>query len=237
LLKIGKAKIDADYKNFGLNDWEEAVIALENLQHSGYRLGPRIDLDEAHLRIMIKCIAQFHSAYYAMKINKDPELDPLIKNLKQFMFTSPKGIEHSVYNRMFKIGLERLYQSIAKYPEFKTDETLISTINKFKEKYGNNPDEMMQQRFLKIDDTFTVLLHGDYNRNNVLFQYDQDEGFENPKAIKMIDFQVLSNIMSLAFSSQKVLLILGSSFCFLCDRSGILYVHEHARIATFRIMG
>lgn len=48
----------------GLSDGTETLVEFENLKSSGYRMGPKIHLDEAHLRLMIKNIALYHSLSY-----------------------------------------------------------------------------------------------------------------------------------------------------------------------------
>src|SRR5690349_19285521 len=70
----------SDYKQFDeLGEEKETVLALENMKPAGYRLGPRIDLDEAHLRMMVKHIASYHAVSYSMRIKKDPMLEELAR--------------------------------------------------------------------------------------------------------------------------------------------------------------
>jgi hypothetical protein len=171
-----------------LSDGEETILALENLKPCGYRMGPKIDLDEEHLRLMIKNIALYHSLSYALRIKKDPKLDELASQLTPFSFLAPSGEELGSYRRLFEVGLERFFRLVDTDVRYQFPGAFLDNVKKLKEKYEKKP-LMLMERFLNKDDTFSIILHGDYVRNNVLFKYDSAEGFENPKSIKMYDFQ------------------------------------------------
>jgi len=145
-------------------------------------------LDENHLRLMIKLIASYHAVSYSLRINNDSKLESLAKGLIPLSFLKPNGEELESYNVLFKIGLERFFNIVEKDSKFEKIGGFPEVVRKLREKYFNHPVLLMQS-FLETDDVFSLILHGDYNRNNVLFLYENCEGFENPKDIKMIDFQ------------------------------------------------
>lgn len=179
----------ADYGKFPeLGEDDETILAMENLKPSGYRMGPKIDLDEKHLQLMIKNIAFYHSLSFALRIQKDPKLEELANQLKPFSFLSESGEELGSYKRLFEVGLERLYKLVEKDTRYQFSKPFMDNVKRLKDKYEKKP-LMLMERFLKKDEDFSIILHGDYVRNNVLFRYDQSEGFDNPKAIKMYDFQ------------------------------------------------
>jgi hypothetical protein len=179
----------ADYKVFeGLSNNNETVLALENLTPLKYRMGPRLDLDESHLKLMIKNIASYHSVSYAMKIKKDPMFKELAAGLTPLSFLAQDGSELESYSVLFSIALQRFFTYVEGNKDLQKNENFIASVKKFKDKSYSHPAAMME-KLLRIDDTFSVLLHGDYNRNNVLFKYETTEGHANPQAIKMIDFQ------------------------------------------------
>ncbi|CRL03891.1 CLUMA_CG017015, isoform A [Clunio marinus] len=192
----------ADFGLFpGLSDGVETILALENLKMSGYRMGPKIDLDEAHLRLMIKNIALYHSVPFAMRIRNDPKHKEMASKLSPFSFLSESGEELSSYGRLFRVGLERLFNLVEKDSRYQFNETFVSDVKRLKEKHFDRFMHLMET-FLKKDDVFSIILHGDYVRNNVLFQYDEPTGFDNPKSIKMFDFQEVrfaSPVIDLAF--------------------------------------
>jgi hypothetical protein len=180
----------ADSKKFPeLGDQEESLLVLEDLQPFGFRLGPRLDLDEAHLRLMIKNIAEFHSVYHTMKIKRHPKLQSLIDGMKPFTYLDKNGKACASYQQLFRVGLLRVFNLVKNSKRYDFDPEFVRFIGVLEAKHGDDPTIIMQS-LLRYDDTFTVLLHGDYNRNNVLFQYDKETGNENPLGLRMIDFQV-----------------------------------------------
>lgn len=179
----------SDYKVFPeLSNDMETILALENLIPDGYRLGPRIDLDEKHLRMMITHIASYHAVSYAMRIKKDPMLEDLAKGLIPLTFLHKNGQEMESYKILFVIALERFFNVIEADPKYKAKKGFVELVQKFKDKYLSCPLIFMQE-LIDSDDVYSIIIHGDYNRNNVLFQYENAEGYENPTNIRMIDFQ------------------------------------------------
>lgn len=190
----------AEYEIFPeLGNEPETILALENLKPLGYRLGPRIDLDEQHLRMMIKHIATYHAVSYAMRIEKDPMLEKLAEGLKPLPFVNSAGVGLESYNVLFVMALQRFFGIVLKDSSY--DPNFIEMVKKFKQLYAERPLVLMQ-KFLEHDEYYSIILHGDYNRNNVLFKYDSAEGFDDPKSIKMIDFQEVryaTPVIDLAF--------------------------------------
>lgn len=191
----------ADYGVFeGLSEFKETLLALENLTPQNYRMGPPLDLDEDHLSLLITNIASYHAVNYALAINKDPMLNELATGLIPLSFLASDGSELESYTILFSCALQRFFTYVEKNEKSYAKE-FFESIKKFKENSYKHPAAFME-RFLKKDETFCVLLHGDYNRNNVLFQYDNPEDFGGLKAVKMIDFQearFASPVIDIAF--------------------------------------
>lgn len=173
-----------------LSDDEETILVMENLKYSGYRLGPKIDLDENHLRLMTKNIAKYHSVTYALRIVNEVKLPELIDGIKPLRFLNEKGeIDLETNNVWFKIAMPRLFKSVEELPEEEMNPKLIEEMKKFQMKFGDEPIRMMEK--LLVTDELSVIQHGDYYRNNVLFKYENENDFENPMGMKMFDFQVV----------------------------------------------
>lgn len=182
-----------------LSDQVETLLVLENLAPRGYRLGNRINLTVDELMLMTKAIAQYHACTYAMRILKDPELETLIAGIIPLGFERTDG--RSLYDILYKIALKRLFEYLDNKPEELDSEKFQENILIFRKRYENSPLKLME-RFRRIDETFSVILHGDYNRNNVLFKYDNVNGNEIPIDLRFIDFQEVrygTPAMDLAF--------------------------------------
>lgn len=179
----------ADYGQFPeLSEDFETILAMENLTYSGFRLGPRLDLTEAHLRLMLTNIAAYHAVNYAMKIKNPSQVDELRSGIKPFSYMSKDGKELESYRVAFLLGLNRFFPIVENDPKYREIDGFLESVKNFKEKYYHQPTVMMQG-LIDPDDVYSLINHGDYNRNNVLFQYDQPEGHESPKAVRMFDFQ------------------------------------------------
>lgn len=181
--------IDTDVSvDVGLESSNETVLVMENLKIQNYRLGPRIDLNEAHLRLMILQIAEYHAVSYALRINKDPIFERLTEGLLPHDFMSPEGKFNEIVKALYDSALERIFNCIGNNEILNSNKEFMDNVQKFKKAVAENPLILMQT-FLATDGIWSILLHGDYNRNNVLFKYDCQEGHDNPKSVKMIDFQ------------------------------------------------
>lgn len=179
----------ADFGHFPeLSEDFETILALENLKPAGYRLGPRIDLDETHLRMMLTNIATYHAVNYAMKIKNPSKVDELRSGLQIFSYMSKEGKELESYRVAFMLGMNRFFPQVENDPKYQEIKGFLDSVKKFKAKYYHQPTILMQS-LIDPDDVYSLINHGDYNRNNVLFEYDQPEGFESPKSLRMFDFQ------------------------------------------------
>lgn len=165
-----------------LSDESETILVMENLAEKGFRLGHRINLTPEELTLMTRAIAQFHACTYALRINDDPDLKKLISEIIPFQFE--RKSEKSLYHTAYCTAFQRLFTYVDNNPEEIDTEHFAQHLNLLKTKYGTAPVKLLQ-RFLRIDDVFSVILHGDYNRNNVLFRYEEETAVD----LRFIDFQ------------------------------------------------
>lgn len=169
-----------------LSEEKETILAMENLKPHGFRLGPRLNLNKKHVELMVNCIATFHSASYAMKINKEPKYQELVDGLVPFSFLNENGEENEVYKISYTYALERLFNYAEKTQS--NDRKFLKDLMSIKDQYLHRPAILMET-LMKTDEIFSIILHGDYNRNNVLFKFDSQSENDDPKEIRMIDFQ------------------------------------------------
>lgn len=166
----------------GYSDQFETILVMENMALDGFVSGPRNDLDEQHLTLMARKIAQFHACTYAMKVNKDERLQALVEGILPFEFSKGDTVMAS-YAAMYRLALRRIFKYVDKHPETLDNDKFKSDFNALRSKHGDEPVHLMQ-KFLERDD-YSVILHGDYNRNNVLFKYENGK----PVDLRMFDFQ------------------------------------------------
>lgn len=166
----------------GFSDIYETILVMENMTLDGFQAGPRNDLDEHHLALMAKRIAQFHACTYAMKILDKERLETLVDGIIPLNFAKD-GQTFNSYAVLFKLGLDRVFEYIDNHSAELDDKNFRTDMTKLRRKYGEKPIHLMQ-KFLERTE-FSVILHGDYNRNNVLFKYEDDK----PIDLRMFDFQ------------------------------------------------
>ncbi|XP_058059411.1 uncharacterized protein LOC131210216 [Anopheles bellator] len=165
------------------SDQYETILVLEDISQFGYVPGPRLDFEEDHLRLMARNIASFHACTYAMRVRKDPRLEKLIDGIMPLDFISGDKTFTS-YDVLLKLGSDRLYRYLDAHPECLEGDQFRQDVAKLRERYGATPIRLMQK--LLAQDVFSAILHGDYNRNNVLFRLDSAG---KPLSLKMFDFQ------------------------------------------------
>ncbi|GAB0091536.1 uncharacterized protein DMENIID0001_063910 [Sergentomyia squamirostris] len=168
-----------------LSDIPESVLVMENISPFGFEnTTSRLELDLDHLFFMLKVISEYHALSYAMRIENPDKLDKLVEGIVPLSYQDP-GNDKNLYDILHKIGLTRFLDFLDRRPD--------ALVGKFKEemevlrrKYQNCPTKILD--LLRRDDKpYSVIQHGDYNRNNVLFRYD--ETTKKPLEMRMIDFQ------------------------------------------------
>uniref|UniRef100_A0A182T097 CHK domain-containing protein n=1 Tax=Anopheles maculatus TaxID=74869 RepID=A0A182T097_9DIPT len=167
------------------SDQEETFLVMEDVSARGFVPGPRLNLDKAHLMLMARKVAQFHACSYALRIGGQSEvLRDLVKRIIPLNFVQDGKIFFESYDIVFKVVFERLFAYFDEKPELFESDSVRDRVATLRRRYGVNPSELMQ-RCLERDDVYSVILHGDYNRNNVLFRYEGD----TPHDVMLIDFQ------------------------------------------------
>ncbi|XP_075227530.1 uncharacterized protein LOC142327984 isoform X2 [Lycorma delicatula] len=157
------------------DDPKKDFIILEDLKNDGYRVSiEKIFLDYEHCSLVMKQLGKFHALTYMKKQNCLSELLSFTKKIqdkwtKEFLSNS---------QLMFLLCAKRGIQPLIDRGE--SVDLLKSLLNEFNdvvEFYGN---------LVRPVEPEAVLCHGDFNRNNVLFKYDEHL---HPIGLKIIDLQ------------------------------------------------
>uniref|UniRef100_A0A182XVW6 CHK domain-containing protein n=1 Tax=Anopheles stephensi TaxID=30069 RepID=A0A182XVW6_ANOST len=181
--RIYVAEAGVTYPSY--SDQEETFLVMEDVSARGFVPGPRLNLDKPHLTLMARKVAQFHACSYALRIGGQSEmLSDLVKRIIPLNFVQDGKIFFESYDIVFKVVFERLFAYFDEKPELLQSDSIRERVQTLRRQYGTTPSELMQ-RCLERDDVYSVILHGDYNRNNVLFRYDADA----PQDVMLIDFQ------------------------------------------------
>ncbi|XP_053659105.1 uncharacterized protein LOC128708169 [Anopheles marshallii] len=176
---------EAGVKYVSYSDQEETFLVMEDVSARGFVPGPRLNLDQPHLELMARKIAQFHACSYALRIGGHSEiLQNLVARIIPLNFLQDGKIFFQSYDIVFKVVFERLFAYFDKKPELLEPERVRDRVQTLRCKHELTPSELMQ-RCLERDDVYSVILHGDYNRNNVLFRYADG----TPQDVMLIDFQ------------------------------------------------
>uniref|UniRef100_T1PB49 Ecdysteroid kinase n=1 Tax=Musca domestica TaxID=7370 RepID=T1PB49_MUSDO len=192
---------------------EEAALVLENLKPMGYGMGPRLILDRDHLLAMCKPVAKHHAFSYALRALNNNQLERLKSglNVLQFIPQSAEEAKGHLYTIIYRLGFDRFYEYFDRIIDTNTfdkkcakDLKLIENLRRLKEKYFEQPTKLLEKLRVRVEETeedrkFAAILHGDYNRNNVLFKYNAEGKVED---VKMIDFQEVrygSPVLDLSF--------------------------------------
>ncbi|XP_023162847.2 uncharacterized protein LOC111593988 [Drosophila hydei] len=179
-----------------LGEARESVLALQHLQPAGFELGPRLTLRLDQLEAMCSLLGPYHALGYALRI-----LQPLVEQrLRQQIVPLPFVFEANVpniYAVLYRVAFDRFY---AFYDRCRDqllqpqEQRFAEALERLRSKYFEQPVALLERiRTAACDDTqpeshFSTFLHGDFNRNNVLF-HENGEG--QVDGVRMIDFQEL----------------------------------------------
>ncbi|ALC49332.1 CG5126 [Drosophila busckii] len=173
----------------GMGEANESVLALQHLKPAGYELGPRLTLRRDQLEAMCNVLGPYHALGYATRILQ-PQVHERLKNsIKELPFVYPSGTTN-LYEALYRVAFDRFYEYYDRQrAQLQPEEDFAAAVERLRAKYFAQPEHILEGvRINASGDKFSTFLHGDFNRNNVLFHEDAAGRVDN---IKMIDFQEL----------------------------------------------
>ncbi|XP_022176931.1 uncharacterized protein LOC111038224 isoform X2 [Myzus persicae] len=159
---------------------EKDLIVLENVTPSGFRLSDaRPFLDFNHIVIAFQAVAKFHGLSYTAKYKDPDRLQEFVKDLHDIQFDEEGKwiMNNNALSRFGKRGIDQLLERSGDL--YRDNEQL----RKFNVIIGDGNKWLRHARVPR--EPFSVVCHGDFNRNNMLFRYD-GEGL--PVDVLLFDF-------------------------------------------------
>lgn len=158
---------------------QEFAIVLEDLRQRGFRLWNKFSpIDYQHVKLAFTQLGKFHAVSFALRQQR-PDIFGQIKSmgsiLMNMMNDLPQFAEY--YEASFDSAIKALH------PE---DHEEISKITHLR----NNFQALFRSSVSGSEaEPFSVLCHGDFWTNNMMFQYNSDDSLE-PQSVCVIDWQI-----------------------------------------------
>lgn len=170
-------------------NYEDDIIVVEDLRTHGYKLTKeKVFLDFDHCALALKSLGRFHALSYAKKQENMEEFLKIAGKLKDVRW----GDEDDEDGKKFMMSsIERGILPLIESGEHV--KVLKGFLNKLQD-----PHLFMKQ--LKTpEEPMAVICHGDFNRNNIVFKYDDSD---KPIGVKFFDVatsRYASPVIDLAF--------------------------------------
>lgn len=163
---------------YGRNNCDEDahldVIVLENETVRGYRTavtGHRLSLDFDHLIVALRTLAKFHGLSYRAKHEDLAKFKEVIADVKDTQWTESGEwtFQPSILQGLFSVAIDRLKERHVERGGCRDDE--VEWISRFRSDLLADAMQSLRRVTTAVEPT-AVLCHGDFNRNNLLFRYD-----------------------------------------------------------------
>ncbi|XP_046746842.1 uncharacterized protein LOC124411643 [Diprion similis] len=164
-------------------DPADGIVILENLTKEGYKLTQQKFLDLEHCVSAIEHLGRWHAlSLISKELNPEEFNNQILPGLKECTWTEKSG---SIVRKLIAECIkERLFNN-AKYEENSQTYKAMKILERNIENIAEDIESLIaKSRTSKL----SVVCHGDYFRNNILFKYDENE---RPVSAIAIDYQYL----------------------------------------------
>lgn len=157
----------------GVHFLNDNMLIFDDLSHDGFKMGPKPEMDIAHFKVALKALGRLHAASLAFKLTNPERFNELASQLKK------------AHMSFFKLGAQILaFDALKHYQERYSEEINERDLDSIKKEFKTFFETTKNLK--QATEPWSVICHGDFNRNNMLFKYDSNNA---PVAVKFIDFQ------------------------------------------------
>ncbi|KAJ4448877.1 hypothetical protein ANN_00268 [Periplaneta americana] len=158
---------------------DEDVVVLGDMKPEGFRTTEmKVFLDYDHCVLALRALGRLHAVSYGMKNLEGSAFHTIISKLRVQKFANSSEADIDLF---FKKTTLRAVEYFARGKG--VDQTVVK---KLKDKFSKCSELLVQ--LLTPKEPLTVMCHGDFCRNNMMFRYD-DCG--KPCEVKFFDLQVV----------------------------------------------
>jgi thiamine kinase-like enzyme len=152
---------------------EPNILVLQDLNHLGYKMADRIKgLDLSHCQLALKSLARFHGMSVALH-KKDP------KSMSSFNEVFYKEQNRPIISSYMEPAIKRLASAIENWPGYSR---FVDKIRSVAETSVIKVIEVVKPK----EGSLSVLNHGDFWTNNIMFRYSSNEVVDSV----FVDFQI-----------------------------------------------
>lgn len=148
---------------------EQDIIVLEDLRPFGFKVSKTVFIDHQHVSLAMRKLGEYHGLSYKLKKQSPNSLKALVKEL-----ILPQYIDGGVF---FDAALLRGFKPLM-------DKQPDGMASRAYKKLSSVTSPELWRLLKKPVEPFAVIIHGDFNVNNLLFGYDDDK----LSGVKFIDF-------------------------------------------------
>ncbi|KAJ4448874.1 hypothetical protein ANN_00265 [Periplaneta americana] len=159
---------------------DEDIVVLQDLNPEGFRTAEeKLFLDYDHCLLALRALSRLHAVSYGVKNLEGSAFNTIISKLRVRNYANSSESDKDLF---FKQTTLRAVEYFARNEG--VDQTFVK---KLKDKFSKCSELFVQ--LLKPKEPLSVMCHGDFCRNNMLFKYDE---FGKPCEVKLFDLQVVT---------------------------------------------
>ncbi|KAF6208330.1 hypothetical protein GE061_016784 [Apolygus lucorum] len=152
-------------------DPENDIIVIEDLRPRGFKIVSELFLDYDHICLTMRKLGEFHGLSYKLKKQSPGRLQELGALL------IPK--KYPVLDGMHEASILRGFKSLIE------NSPTYSVANRVYKKISSKSATEFTSTLHRPEEPFAVIVHGDFNKNNILYSYDESGQVND---MRMIDF-------------------------------------------------